>query len=399
MDFLKVMLAYMGATLVLAVESTCTPAVTPVPTPSPTPVATVVETVATPEPAETALPTVSVTPQPVNLLTPNPAYHNLGVGAKGQEVRKLQERLIELGYLPEGSADGAYGGQTRNAVRKFQYYNGLTQDGIAGRATQTNLFENPNIMPMPSDTPAPAEAETPAPTEKPTEEPTEEPTAEPTAEPTEEPTAEPTAEPTEEPTAEPTEEPTAEPTEEPTEEPTAEPTEEPTAEPTAEPTEEPEAGPEEIVENVDLDADLYDSLDGYAVLNDSGDPMQWIALEDGVSVIRYPRLQEKNGRIRISLDDMIQCVKEWILSDDGGNVILEAEGYTLVLCREDTGFIAILDGTQTEMDHLDFDFENEGHFIDAGFLTRALHGNFEWDSEERTLMLRIPVRDAAMGSD
>ena len=44
-------------------------------------------------------------PAPVPTITPNTrGYHNLTMGMKGKDVRKLQERLIELGYMPEGSA-------------------------------------------------------------------------------------------------------------------------------------------------------------------------------------------------------------------------------------------------------------------------------------------------------
>ena len=43
------------------------------------------------------------------------------------------------------------------------------------------------------------------------------------------------------------------------------------------------------------------------------------------------------------------------------------------------------------MEPTDFDFENEGHFISAAFLARALGGEAVWDEEEITLMLRIPV--------
>ena len=93
-------------------------------------------------------------------------------------------------------------------MKKFQYYNGLTADGIAGDKTQTYLFENPDVFPNPEAGPteAPAtEVPTPEVTEAPTEAPTEEPTEAPTEAPAEEPTAEPTAEPTEAPAEEPTE--------------------------------------------------------------------------------------------------------------------------------------------------------------------------------------------------
>ena len=235
MDFLRTLLLYMSATMVLAVQSTSAPEPTPVPTPSPTPVAA--EETLTPPPlvvfTPAPEPTVSVTPVPVPTITPNRAYKNLQQGDKGPEVRQLQEKLIELGYLPEGSADGAYGGQTRNAVRKFQYYNSLTQDGIAGRASQTNLFANPDVMPLPADTPIP-----------------EEPAGQP-AEPSVQPSGEPEEIPSETLTAEPTEAPTAEPTEAPTAAPTAEPTEAPTPEPTTEPTEAPIAIDEQDMRDTD----------------------------------------------------------------------------------------------------------------------------------------------------
>ena len=164
MDFLKTLMAYMAATLMVAVESTSTPSVTPEPTPGPEPVRIVATAEPTEEPTATPEPTVSVTPVPVPTITPNTrAYHNIASGAKGAEVRRIQERLIELGYLPEGSADGVYGRQTANAVRRFQYYNGLTQDGIAGRTTQTNLFENPDAARYPQETATVTPEGTPAP--------------------------------------------------------------------------------------------------------------------------------------------------------------------------------------------------------------------------------------------
>ena len=162
MNYMKILLLYMAAAFSLSVQSTTAPVETPVPTPSAvqvqageTPAATE-NVVITPEPEATP------TPRPVPEITPNQkGYHNIGMGAKGKDVLKLQQKLEELGYLPEGAADGAYGRKTFNAVKKFQYYNGLTADGIAGRKTQTNLFENPDIVPNPEVTAAP-EA-TPAP--------------------------------------------------------------------------------------------------------------------------------------------------------------------------------------------------------------------------------------------
>ena len=59
-------------------------------------------------------------------------------GCSGEEVRVMQEALIELGYL-EGKADGKFGNQTEKAVRTFQRKNGLTSDGLAGKKTRSLL--------------------------------------------------------------------------------------------------------------------------------------------------------------------------------------------------------------------------------------------------------------------
>ena len=65
----------------------------------------------------------------------------LEVGSKGSEVKKLQKRLKDLGYL-QGTADGEYGAATEEAVKLFQDYNGLTVDGKAGTATQNKLYSD-----------------------------------------------------------------------------------------------------------------------------------------------------------------------------------------------------------------------------------------------------------------
>lgn len=62
----------------------------------------------------------------------------LEVGSTGENVVKVQKRLIQYGYL-SGSADGKYGEATRKAVLWFQKNNGLTQDGKVGAATAAAL--------------------------------------------------------------------------------------------------------------------------------------------------------------------------------------------------------------------------------------------------------------------
>ena len=55
-------------------------------------------------------------------------------GSTGDEVKKIQKKLADLGYY-KGSLDGVFGQQTQSAVKSFQRSVGLTADGIAGSAT------------------------------------------------------------------------------------------------------------------------------------------------------------------------------------------------------------------------------------------------------------------------
>ncbi len=80
----------------------------------------------------------------------------LQLGMQGADVRALQTRLRELGYLAS-SADGSYGENTRNAVMAFQQQNGLTPDGVAGSATLHAIYATgaPKASPSPSPSPTP----------------------------------------------------------------------------------------------------------------------------------------------------------------------------------------------------------------------------------------------------
>ena len=71
-------------------------------------------------------------------LSPALADIVLEVGSSGANVTKVQNRLIQYGYMT-GSADGKYGEKTRDAVLLFQKRNGLTVDGRVGKATATAL--------------------------------------------------------------------------------------------------------------------------------------------------------------------------------------------------------------------------------------------------------------------
>ena len=58
----------------------------------------------------------------------------LEVGSSGADVKKVQQKLIDWGYL-DGAADGRYGEKTRAAVAAFQKKNSLAADGRVGPGT------------------------------------------------------------------------------------------------------------------------------------------------------------------------------------------------------------------------------------------------------------------------
>lgn len=55
-------------------------------------------------------------------------------GDSGSEVRTIQQKLKNWGYF-NGSVDGIFGAKTEAAVKLFQRKNGLTADGVVGKAT------------------------------------------------------------------------------------------------------------------------------------------------------------------------------------------------------------------------------------------------------------------------
>lgn len=153
MDLLKTLLVYMAVLVTSSVQMS--PAFTPVP-----------------PGAATVAPTATVAPvtlAPVTLTpatdTPAPAaaqYTTLYVGDRGDNVRTMQLRLKELGYLT-GKVDSIFGQETRRAVERFQYYNNLKTDGIAGPKTLSKLYTDPKVVVAPVQVP-----QTPVPTRTPT---------------------------------------------------------------------------------------------------------------------------------------------------------------------------------------------------------------------------------------
>lgn len=153
MDLLKTILLYLTMVFVSSVQSAPDPALMPqTPTTAPTAVAATL--------APTLPPTPSPTPVPTPNITPNNDYRTVKVGDKGDDVKLLQRRLAELGYYT-GKVDGVFGNQTRRSVERFQYYQGLSVDGIAGKRTLTVLYESTEVVYAPVDV-------TPTPTAPPT---------------------------------------------------------------------------------------------------------------------------------------------------------------------------------------------------------------------------------------
>lgn len=55
-------------------------------------------------------------------------------GSRGEQVRRVQQKLLQWGYY-DGEVDGVFGQETYDAVVYFQKKNGLKADGVAGSAT------------------------------------------------------------------------------------------------------------------------------------------------------------------------------------------------------------------------------------------------------------------------
>ncbi len=135
---------------------------------------------ATATPKATTKPTATVKPTATG-------DGSVSASSSAKEIRAVQNKLIQVGALAEGEADGAYGTKTANAVKKFQAWvnqlrgeETLNTNGICDKLTQRYLdycIENNRSMStqapvdIPTATPAPTSAPTQSPTKAPTEEP------------------------------------------------------------------------------------------------------------------------------------------------------------------------------------------------------------------------------------
>ncbi len=95
------------------------------------------QAVAAQESAAAVTPTPAPTPQPTPEPTPDPT---LKEGMENEEVAKLQQRLMDLGFLQIDETTNYYGPATNLAVQYFQRQHGLEQDGVAGPLTLAQIY-------------------------------------------------------------------------------------------------------------------------------------------------------------------------------------------------------------------------------------------------------------------
>ena len=91
------------------------------------------------EAAPTPRPTARPTPRPTPAPTPDPT---LLEGMESPEITKLQQRLMELGYLDIDETTEYYGPATNYAVQLFQRQHGLDIDGVCGPSTLEIIYSN-----------------------------------------------------------------------------------------------------------------------------------------------------------------------------------------------------------------------------------------------------------------
>ena len=129
-------------------------------------------------PTNTPYLTPSPSPSPSPCPTPSPslAPSPISIGARGDAVAVIQERLNSLGFSC-GVADGVFGQKTANAISEFQRASSLPVTGAADSETCSKLFLSSAATNKPTATPI----------SKPTIKPTVKPTIKPTVKPTNKP--------------------------------------------------------------------------------------------------------------------------------------------------------------------------------------------------------------------
>ncbi len=347
MDFLKTLLAYVALTVAFSVQEGPLPQDVPTPTPLPPNVtASPIPNAPAATDVPTATPTASPIPEPT--ITPNMGYRTVQWQDRGSGVLKVQKKLIELGYLAEGEDDGAYGSKTTAAVRRFQKANGLSVDGIAGQATQTRLFEDPNVVPYSPPTVPPTATPTPAPE-----------------------------------------------------------TPAPSAAPTAEDLPLPDVTDAFPVDVVTTEAPVYtpEGLtllpNGSIILGNGGATLTMTVTQDGVGYTRRPSLWVNTvGSPVMSLRELAACIDDWQLDvSESGVWVLSAAGYTVVIRETDSGLSVMVDGSAIAMESGAVRLDNGEVYISDMFLRTALRATTIYDSDEQSLILFVRNKSVSTSAD
>ncbi len=76
----------------------------------------------------------------LRLLSADAKEYVMQEGDEGDDVKEVQNRLYELGYLDKNSRTGTFGEKTASAVRSFQSANKLKVDGKVGAKTLNTLY-------------------------------------------------------------------------------------------------------------------------------------------------------------------------------------------------------------------------------------------------------------------
>lgn len=76
---------------------------------------------------------------PADSISDAPYSRVIKYGSEGPDVKRVKDKLLELGYL-HASTKYTFGGDSRTAVRKFQGDHGLKVDGLVGPVTWNALF-------------------------------------------------------------------------------------------------------------------------------------------------------------------------------------------------------------------------------------------------------------------
>lgn len=345
MDFLKTLLAYVALTVAFSVQEGPLPQDVPTPTPLPPNVtASPIPNAPAATDVPTATPTASPVPEPT--ITPNMGYKTVQWQDRGSGVLKVQKKLIELGYLAEGEADGAYGSKTTAAVRRFQKANGLSVDGIAGQATQTRLFEDPNVVPYSPPTVPPTATPTPAPE---------------------------------------------------------------TPAPTAEDLPLPDVTDAFPVDVVTTEAPVY-TPDGLTLLPNgsiflgsggNGQALTMTVTQDGVGYTRRPSLWVNTvGSPVMSLRELAACIDDWQLDvSESGVWVLSVAGYTVVIRETDSGLSVMVDGSAIAMESGAVRLDNGEVYISDMFLRTALRATTIYDSDEQSLILFVRNKSVSTSAD